>query len=500
MVAIVATSVGCQNAANPSTSSPVDAMVVYTLRLSLSRDPSSSPNPVKATATVTDGAGVGLAGLPVQLSADSATVSSVTDLGNGSYTATIVPQFPSGELPITAQLAVDGHSYTDQRTAVILPGVDAAWDQPEAVRGAVNTPGYQDGAQVSPDGHWLIVTDYSPIDMLCCSTGCGTQPAGSYNSSYCQTSLGPYAGPLRPDFPGANRITSTSHIVNSCPSVCFTSDGTATGGEVTTVPLPPLGSYLFERQADGSFDQPAFIGLNADGCSIPEGFSFTAPPSGNAGNLVFAMTLPFAGLDYNIYTTPITLGATNILASLSCPSAYAPVFSGVTATQLAVDAGGNLRGNPGFRTGSDYFWFDDDGASVSPHSLYFSSVSGSLPDLTFSPLSTVAAGTPADGHTTPFFDADANTLYYSSDHTTAIASATLTGSDPGSAASWAPETSILTTETWTTLPPARANSIGGIGQPSTATPADTGKTELYFVYVMWTGTGTNFHVGVVHRL
>lgn len=482
---------GSPNTVSPGTQNPA-------INMTLSRVTSSSPNPINLTVNVTDQNGNPLAGQIVTVTVSGgASVSSVTDQHNGSYTAQVTPGFPSGEVPIDAQVMINGTNYTVQKTAVVLPGVNASWGQPEAVRGSVNTNGYQDGVQISPDGNWLIMTDYSPVDFFCCQNGCGTQTPGAWNSPYCQKVVGPYTAPSRPNFPGANRIVSATQITNSCPKACYTSDGTATGGPLTNIALPPIGGYIFKRQADGSFGQPTFIGLDADGCAVPEGYSFAAAPVGNSANIVFAWTTPFTST-YNIYSSPITLGSTNTLATLSCTTAYNISYSGVTGTQMNLNLGGNLRGNPTIQ-GGNFLWLDDDGAAVATNSLYYATVSGQLPNPTVSALGNVAAGTPSDGHKMSFFDPSTNTLYYTSRGGVVIASDALNGANPSVAGNWAAQTNVLTAETWTANPPTRSGSIGSLGQPSIASPAGA-KQQLYFEYVFWNGQDMIFHVAMVPHL
>ena len=75
----------------------------------------------------------------------------------------------------------------ESRTAIVMPAIDAAWGQPEVVPGAVNTAGYEDSSEVSPDGQWLLVSSYSPVDLICCvaalPTICANATTGAANMS-----------------------------------------------------------------------------------------------------------------------------------------------------------------------------------------------------------------------------------------------------------------------------------------------------------------------------
>jgi hypothetical protein len=481
---------GSSNSSGSSTSSP-------SLTLSLARSGTTAPYPVIVTATVLSPSGSPLAGQAVQITATGGAVGTVTDNRDGTYTATVTPTggVTSEELPITGQATVAGTVLSSTHTALILPGVDAAWGQPEAVRGTVNTPAYEDGASVSPDGQWLIVTDYSPVDVFECAV-----VNTVYSSLPCQTVLGPYTAPERPNLPGANRILSSTHILNYCPTLCFTADATGNTdptNELTTVALPPIGSFMFQRQADGSFSNAAFIGIEADGCSIPVWYSFTSAPVAQMAQMMFAWQQPYPSANFNLFTSTVTLGTTTTLMTCSCQSS-AQVFSPpLPGNQLTFSMPGQNTANAHLAGG--FLWVDDENGTA-PKPLHWATASGTFPSVTFSPTTTSTSDVIQVGSytslslTQPYFDTATTTLYYAANN--ALIDATpMTGATPGPG-SWGTETAILQADYGNAT---TVGAIYAIGQPSIARPAG-GTVELYFIYVMTTATGTNFNVGVVPQL
>ncbi len=456
------------------------------LTLSFDRDTSTSPSPVLANLTVLDAAGAPWTGRTVAITAPGLTAAAVVEQGNGRYQARLTSSQPSGEYTVTAQLTVGGVSLSVQRVALVLPGVHPDWGQPEPVRGTVNTDGYEDGGSISPDGQWLALTDYSPVNAFCCITGCGSATPLDPASPFCNAVVGPYTGPERPDFPGAWRILGPNQVLNRCPSACFTSDYTATGGDVTNIALPPLGSYIFHRQPDGSFAEARFVGIQADGCVVPTGYSFVTATATTA-ELVYTFGPPF-GAPANVHWAPITLGATNVLASFECvgPGMVNTVSS--LHQPLANFTLGLEASNPVYRA-SSLMW-DDEGHV--PKQQYFSFGTGPLPTTTFSGPLEIPVGNLADDHSQPFFHEATQQLFYTSNGDLVFAQ--LTGSNPASAADWGAETLLLQSEVST----ARPGSIIGMGQATYAV-VPGGNDEVYFVYVVWTGTAINANLGMVPR-
>jgi len=493
VLAVLMFSTGCSKSNSAGSPAPSP-----TLTVSLARDPATTPYNVIVTATLRASNGTPAPGLIVTVSATDGSVGPVTDHGDGTYSATITPTYPSGEVAITVQSTIGGTALQQKRTALILPTVDANWGQPEAVRGAVNTTGYEDGPNISPDGQWLVVTDTSPIDVICCLTGCNGVPVSGH-SSFCQTVTGPnsYGPPLRPNFPGAWRIVDSTHVLNTCPKLCLTSDFTATGGEVTSpssAAFPPVASYLFKRQSDGSFGDPQFIGYDSDGCNPPTGISFDGTPSSTTANLVFDWSDPTVTTHSQIYWSQVTLGVTNVLGTCQC-TGTGIVSVNNTATALGLIYA-QTNSNPSFR-GGVLAWDDE---QASPNVMYFAVAAGTLPTATFTPnagpFPKVAVGNYlAEDHSQPFFQTSTSTLFFRKGLVGIFSSLLAPMGDPSVAGAWGPEIPVMVPE----ASPTRTGAINAVGQGTIAT-LPTGKDEMYFVYVMITATGTNANIGVIPRL
>ncbi len=441
------------------------------------------------TALLSTSAGAGVAGRDVRVEAAGGVVGPVTDRGDGTYTARVEPGAPSGELPITARLTAPDATLEAQRTALVMPFVGDGWGQPEPVRGMVNTAGYEDGGSISPDGQWLVLTDYSPVDVLCCINGCAGSAAGDPMGATCQTSQGPVDGESRPDFPGRDRILSPTRILNRCPSVCFTSDFTATGGERTDTTLFPVGGYVFHRQPDGSFAEPRFLGFGADGCVTPTGYSFVSV-NGATAQLVYSWTLPWGPDGSSLYWSSITLGQPNVMGSFTCTSAGQVQVTGGNFSRLNVDITPAYT-NPVYRGGL-LMWEDD---KSTPHRTFFARGTGALPGTTFTPTQNhprLAVGDAAHDQIMPFLDDVEDRLYFTDNGEAAVAA--WNGADPAVPGSWGAPKRLLVPETGST----RAGRVLALGQPTVAHLPD-GSTEMYFIYAVWTGTGINAQAGVVKR-
>ncbi|HEV7558035.1 MAG TPA: hypothetical protein VGO00_21355, partial [Kofleriaceae bacterium] len=167
----------------------------------------------------------------------------ITPAGTGNYTITAM----AGALTAT-------------RTAIVLGSVDETWNQPEAVRGLVNTPGWEDGPSISPDGS-VLTFQYVAVSISCLLGGDLSAPA-------CNV-VGPVDAPARPRMPGASRVNADGTYLNACPSL---------GVPVITNPVPPDSLYAVHRAADGSFGDPHPIYYAGfDGCISAFGFQLVDP-------------------------------------------------------------------------------------------------------------------------------------------------------------------------------------------------------------------------------
>jgi hypothetical protein len=462
------------SACNPPDGGFPDASGVWDLQVELDRESATSPNPVIVLARITDGEAAGRDGESVVVEATAGVVSPVVDLGGGEYRALVTPGEASGAISIAVSVVSPHGELRDERTALVLPTIDDAWSQPEAVPGLVNTPGYEDGIEVSGDGQWLFVGSYSPVDAFCCTNdGCGTV---AYNSAACQTVLGPYAAPSRPGMFGAGRIVSPTEVRNHCPSLCIVGDG---GGDVTEGPLPPVAAFGFRRQTDGSFTEPFVIGFETDGCSPPFGLSLVSPGS----DALFAYDLG-AGDGHDIFWTPLRLGIPNVLGAAECVAGV-PMAIAFLPERLHLSPLAGSQGNP-FASG-DHLFFDDEYTSF-PSKILVAGVSGAYPTATIAPSADVPVGDGADDKRQPFLDGA--TLYYTRNF--AVAAADLSG-DPSVPASWSAPTTQLAAES-----SMRVGAIFLLGEPSVAHLTD-GTVELYFVYATKTAAGVDLNAGRVRR-
>lgn len=430
----------------------------------LERDATASPARIVVVAEVRGAAGNPLSGQDVRVAAGEAAVAPVEELGGGRYRAVVTPPWPSGVLPITASVGTAGPAAT--LTALVLPQVGADWGQPEAVPGLVNTPAYEDGIEIAPDGEWLFVGSYSPVDVFTCLS------CADPSCAACQTVIGPYGAPARPGMLGAWRIESPTRVANRCPKLCFTGPD---GGDVPNVPLPPVSGFGFRRQPDGSFAEPFVIGLDADGCNAPFGYSLVAPPQGTSAEVVFAGTFPGSSTGNDLFWAPLVLGSPNVLASFACPAGNLTLVDSVAAP-LMLDPLAGTQGNPHLRGGLLFF---DDEYSSSPPALLVTRPGGALPAATF-PVSQRVPLAPGEDVRQPFFDPPH--LYFTREFR--VARSRLDG-DPAAPDGWSTPTTELAGEPLATT---RAGAIFVVGEPSVAHRPD-GTYELYFVYGVRTATG-----------
>ena len=270
---------------------------------------------------VADEADGGLSGLSIDLKAAGTSIP-VTEVGGGIYRASITPTVTSGEIPIDAK-TTDGRA-SESLTALVLPTVGDEWDQPITIGGRVNTTGTEDSSTISPDGEWLIVGTYEPIDTLCCVFHCGDAPDG--RNSACQTVTGPYTAPARPNMPGAERVPSTTRILQADGRMCLTAPD---GGDFTLdlpdggtlVPTITLnGAYGFHRQADGTFAEPFLIGFQDDGFGVGPLFFVRRAGEWRKGECRLRVQARGRFRDPSTSSDrhTLTLGSDNVLGSYSC--------------------------------------------------------------------------------------------------------------------------------------------------------------------------------------
>ena len=364
------------------------------------------------------------------------------------WEASILPVGSSGEVAVTAT-----HGDTAvTRTAVVLPMLGDGWGQPERVPGLVNTPGWEDSVEISPDGEWLVVGTYSPVDLLACLAG-GIGAGGDPEDPRCNTAPGPTTAPERPEMPGAGRI-SAGAIRPDCAAIGVGAIGTA---------LPPVAAYGFHRQPDGSFAEPFLIALAIDGCTIaPFGFSFAEAPTDGRARLLASYDSP-AGADTgnDLWTMEIALGAPVTLGAFDL-STGSPTETDFQMSRVLAIAGG--QGNPYPIPGG--VLFDDEGGSERLFVAYAEGPGFADPQR----LPTRSEGLDAQ----PFL---ANGRLYWSEDFARIVSAPW--ADPADPASLGASRVELAAD-----PVASAGRVASVGETSL-----TADGVLYFVYTVRTETG-----------
>jgi hypothetical protein len=183
---------------------------VYTMDLDFERIDSAGLNPFRVKVAVReDDLPLGGISSDISFSVSRGNASQMSEASPGNYHLTVTPD-QTGEYEIVV-------SYRDlsmTRTALVLDGVHADWGQPMSVPGLVNTPGYEDGVTITPDGNYLFV-QYGPIYFSTihlfntprANGGCEGHrleyPIGTSNRcthTWLDNTIGPYTGPERPGF------------------------------------------------------------------------------------------------------------------------------------------------------------------------------------------------------------------------------------------------------------------------------------------------------------
>ncbi len=483
LLAVIATIAGCDDVsggdpAGDAAPAELDATPAATsLVVELSRAEASGPDVVVVDIEVMRG-DVGEPEIPVEVTALYAEISEVVDRGDGHYRAEVTPLEASGLIPIR----VSALGMQVERTAVVLPEIDARWGQPELVPGLVNTPGYEDSAEVSPDGEWLIVSDASPLDLICCALGCGSDGAAPLDpaGAACNHTRGPFGPPERPDFPGADRILSPTVVHDELPRVGLD----LPDGEDFEIAIPPAGGYGFRRQPDGSFGEPFSIAFVADGMHGLFGFTFVRPPEGTHATLMFSLDTLDSSPDspgVDLYYDPITLGERHILGTYT-PGPDGPVVDRYpTRVMLTTFAG--KQGNP--TVTADGVIHDSENEA---EDLFFLAGDPFGQTPLAAPVK-VALSRPDRRETMPFMQG--NRLYFSDNNSALRSSLRAASGDPALAQTWGPERFELGAESDSL----RVGAVLAVGEPSIE--VRDGVETLYFVCGVKTSTGLDLGVARV---
>lgn len=405
----------------------------------------------------------------------------------------------TGEIPMTAHYLDSANNLDSSitRIALVLTNVMPGLSQPEAVPGLVNTLGVEDSPQVSPDGQWLIVGTYSPIDLGYCLVkgSLAAEPA-------CNINFFDQSGIERPNMFGANRIIDATTIDHAVPAINY--DPATFMNPIAT---PPVASYGFKLLNDNTFGEPFVIGVDAGGYTwqAPFGFSFDSINGVQARVFYSYNSLNDVPESLNdIYHSDITLGAPNILGDYQ--NAILMNFTGQEAVinSSPICATDECEyGNPHIT--QDRLWFDNERQSVD---LFFVDVTrdGSGNPIAYSTAQRIPVSQTPRGETMPYMDGD--TLYYQCDTSLCRSQLVSPSADPALIASWQPEETVLVGSSsldWQANL-GRSGRIIATTEPSVATITVDGQIQkwLYFGYLMQTHYGTgptdfgaNWNVGRV---
>ncbi len=500
-------------AADGSTQGPADGATAPSLRVDVAREPAEGLDRVVLTVRWSG------EGEPM-VTAPDADVGPIVPVEPGVATCTLMPR-QTGELPFTVQ--ADGQRH--ERTALVLHAVAEGWGQPMAVPGLVNTPGYEDGITITPDGEYLFV-QYGPayfsgffvFGVPRDQGGCGGDRLAPTRCDHpwIDETIGPVDAPARPGFP-TGRIRDGRWRHNS--ALYQVPDEGAPNFAVSTI------FYGFKRQPDGRFTDPFPVAFEDgdDGIVSPFGLSFQVQGDGTATTL-FALndladgptvTADGARLEsgFDVYATQIQLGQPNTLGT------YAP-----GAAPLAIerrdfppqklpfgdtgwDGVAGTQGNPHLHVVDGLphsVWTDDeyDRDPASPTSADHEDlavyVADTWPD---GPWTKVVLPAPVRGdgvEIQPTFTG--RELFFTKDYDVAVADYTgpQTAAGYGDAANWAPPRRILARD------PGPVANVTAVGEPTVATV--DGVQVLYFVYGVVRGTDPrtgfpdiNMQAGVVTR-
>jgi hypothetical protein len=238
--------------------------------------------------------------------------------GDGVFVSVITPDLArTGEYPIKVSAQVGSKQLSQSLTALVFHDVHARWGQPRSVQGAVNTRGWEDSPFITPDGEYLLIM-YLPISPSCVLEGNNKQP-------HCRKVKGAMDEKLRPGFAsqfvGERVNVATGNISFDCLEVG--SIYSRSLFERYSVYTPPMISFGFKRQPDGSYAQPFPIGITgASGCVAPSGLAI-APKKDGSFTAVMGLVDPGSWntdeeTNYpDLFTANIQLGTPQKLAKWS---------------------------------------------------------------------------------------------------------------------------------------------------------------------------------------
>ena len=482
-VAILHTLVACSSSpASPDAAPEPDASPITTLELAMTRVPAPGLDPFEVTVTVRVD-GVPTAGKPVAATVRG-TATNINDTGDGTYAFTVMPT-ATGVYPVVITL----DDLTVTREAIVLDLVGDGVGQPMAVPGTfVNTPGYEDGITVTPDGQYLFV-QYGPLyfsgianlGTICAdpnlSAGYNLNTcAGRPNAGLVFDTIGPYTAPARPNF-HAEAIVADH--VRHLPG--FVIPNVANG-----LAAVPTAFYGFHRQPDGTFAEPFRVAFDdPKGINGPFGLSFVQRTDGTTTFALawnnFLDDLGDEGAD--IHTGTLTLGEDHSLGTVTYGAAFGgDSFGSIVPTIEPVNFPSHVgqQGNPHLGTDAGgaitSIWTDDETGSfdLAVHRL----TAGSFPDGTWTRETLPPIINTPDEEDQPFFTGrelifsrGASIVSHAYRPTNGACANGFTSAD-----CWGPETVLLGG-----LGNTAAGELFGVGEPTVATI--DGKRLLYFAVI-----------------
>jgi len=425
------------------------------------------------------------------LTISEGTSTKLTITGSKTYESVFEPAQLSTEHTLT-------FSYENillSKVFLTLKSKHSRWGVVEAVPGMVNTLGWEDSSEISPDGNWLFVSTYSPICLLCCIQGnslnsiwgaqfcTGVSSDNDPNSEACNITRGPFNETNRPDMLGGDRIISDVEINHEAPLLGIGSGPYA---------IPPVAAYGFKKQADGSFAQPFVIGMDWDGFTwgAPFGFTFWQyNASQSTAKVIFAFNdLAIPGSSVDLYSNDFNLGSQTIMGNYAQSGAPAEtIVSNFTPEKLQLVDDSGQQGNPSF-DGTTLFW-DEEGGS---EDLWFATLIAFDQNPSFTPRTKHPLSKPGRAEFQPF--KHKKRLYFNTDHKAIISSVYLGGA-VSDTASWGEEVPELAADQSAL---SRIDGVGGVGEPSLAID-DDGVTWMYFIYTARRSFGLDLNVGRVRR-
>ena len=390
---------------------------------------------------------------------DQATASTWTQVTSTSIKTTVTSTILSGEINFT--ITYDSVSKSGQ--ALILPQIGSRWGQPEPVPGSVNTNGWEDSPEISPDGKYLIISTYSPVSLFQCITDGGLAGTPS-----CNTNLFSIEKNNRPSFPGENRVLSDTSINHNISLL---------DPPNTTNAFPPVSSYLFLQQSDGSFREgkPVYIDWEAFPWGAPFGFNFRKNTSAENYKLYVAFGDPILQNGNRIQSVDLDFSSPTIQLGQISRVGGNLQKSNWKMNPISITAFTGQAGNPStsVHDASDGFLFwDDETAATNAREIFFATETAAG---VLGAKQTAGLANAGSDKYQPFFYE--NSLFYSLSHGLILSQNLLSNVNLANTSSWGTAQIELGMNSSHT----HEGRVSSIGEPSLYKDSN-GKSWLYFAY------------------